>query len=366
MTTQETPSLERAELTLRHHCPLVICGQTVRRGEKLATANRPGAGDIHTPVAGKVTHVDAYRIRVDAEGDETVDPVDLSELSGNALYAKLLELGVDLPPAESVDTLIINGVDAEQGILTRLNLPASSPEPLGYGLGTIHALYKPRLMTLAVSKGTSLPDFDVQITEIDNQYPAGLDPMVALTVTGIEAPDHTAVIGLETVYHLGRVMQTGLPVMETPVTVNDKLRIVPLGMPVAQVLVEAGITPGDGDRIVLGGFLRGEAAALPSQGVDRSAVAVTLIKNPTPVAEDMACVGCGECVRRCPARLDPSMITSYAEFGQYDMAAKAHVEVCFECGLCGFFCLAHRPMLQYIRLAKNELALARSRQEVAR
>ncbi|MDD3313130.1 4Fe-4S dicluster domain-containing protein [Pseudodesulfovibrio sp.] len=365
MTMQATPSLDLAELTLRRHCPLVTCGQSVLRGERLATASAPGAGDIHTPIAGVVTHVDAYRIRVEARGHDEVEPVDLAALSGKALYDKLLELGVDLPPADAVDTLIVNGVDAEQGVLTRASLLASTPEPLEHGLKTIHALYKPRLTTLAVLKGASIPDYDIQLTEIDHNYPAGLDPLVALAVTGIEAPDHTEVIGLETVYHLGRVMRTGLPVLETPVTVDGKLAIVPVGMPVSRVLGEAGIVPAEGDRIVLGGFLRGEAAALPTQGVDRSAVAVTLVRNPAPVAEDVACVGCGECVRRCPARLDPSMITSYAEFGLYDKAAQAHVEVCFECGLCGFFCLAHRPMLQYIRLAKSELARARSREEVA-
>jgi len=365
MTMPATPSLDMAELTLRRHCPLVACGQTVRRGERIATASVPGAGDIHTPIAGTVTHVDAYRIRVRADGDDAVEAVDLAALSGDALYEKLLELGVDLPPCDSVDTLIVNGVDAEQDVLTRSSLLASNPEPLEHGLNTLNALYKPRLATLAVLKGSRIPDYGIQPTEIEHEYPSGLDPLVALAVTGIELPDHTEVIGLETVYHLGRVMQTGLPVLDTPVTVNGRLAIVPLGAPVARVLGEEGITPAEGDRIVLGGFLRGEAAALPTQGVDRSTVAVTLVRNPAPVAEDTACVGCGECVRRCPARLDPSMITSYAEFGLYDKAAQAHVGVCFECGLCGFFCLAHRPMLQYIRLAKSELARAASREEVA-
>jgi len=365
MTLQATPSLDMAELTLRRHCPLVTCGQTVRRGERLATASVPGKGDIHTPIAGTVTHVDAYRIRVRADGDDAVEPVDLAALSDNALYRKLLELGVDLPPCDSVDTLIVNGVDPEHDVLTRASLLAATPEPLEHGLKALHALYKPRLATLAVLKGSPVQDYGIQLTAIDHEYPSGLDPLVALAVTGIELPDHTEVIGLETVYHLGRVMQTGLPVMETPVTVGGKLRIVPIGMPVGRILGEEGVVPADGDRIVLGGFLRGEAAALPTQGVDRAALAVTLVKNPAPVAEDTACVGCGECVRRCPARLDPSMITSYAEFGLYDKAAQAHVEVCFECGLCGFFCLAHRPMLQYIRLAKSELARAKAREEVA-
>jgi electron transport complex protein RnfC len=94
--------------------------------------------------------------------------------------------------------------------------------------------------------------------------------------------------------------------------------------------------------------------------VDRRTSAVSLVRNPAPVAVDAACVGCGECVRRCPARLDPAMITSHAEFGQYAKAEAEAVDACFECGLCGFFCIARRPMLQYIRLAKRELAKAKA------
>ena len=29
---------------------------------------------------------------------------------------------------------------------------------------------------------------------------------------------------------------------------------------------------------------------------------------------------------------------------------------CLECGLCGYVCIARRPVLQYIRLAKRKLA----------
>ena len=32
------------------------------------------------------------------------------------------------------------------------------------------------------------------------------------------------------------------------------------------------------------------------------------------------------------------------------------MEQCLECGLCGYVCIARRPVLQYIRLAKHKLA----------
>jgi electron transport complex protein RnfC len=209
---------------------------------------------------------------------------------------------------------------------------------------------------VAVPAGAENPLDGAETVVIQGAYPAGLDPLVARAATGREAPGNAVVVGLETVHHVGRIVETGLPVLETMVTVGETGRIVTLGTPVGALVDEQGETLHDGDRIVLGGVLRGRTAASPAQGVDRATTAVSLVRNPAPVAVDAACVGCGECVRRCPARLDPAMITSYAEFGQYDKARAEHVHACFECGLCGYFCIARRPMLQYIRLAKTELA----------
>lgn len=357
--TMQTPN--QVEMTLNRHCPLVTCGQEVKRGERLATASVPGKGDIHTPIPGKVVHVDPYRIRVTLNVGKTVDTVDLGDLKGNELLNTLRELGADLPEKAKVKTLIINGVDAEQGILTRSTLLADHSEALAAGVKTLSEAYTPEESFLAALKETPQGLGTLKNIAISEQYPSGLDPMVVKEATGIEAPEDAAVIGLETVFHVGRIMETGLPAMETLVTLEDTCALVPLGMAVGEILNSTGEIIQNRDRILLGGPLRGTAAASPHQGVDRSTNAVTVVSSPAPVATDAACVGCGECIRHCPARLDPSMITSYAEFGMYDKAAELHVNACFECGLCGFFCIARRPMLQYIRLAKTELAQAEAR-----
>jgi len=358
MNTQTIQTPNQVELTLARHCPLVTCGQEVKRGERIATASVPEKGDIHTPIPGKVVHVDPYRIRVTLSVGQTVETTDLDGFEGAGLLKALRELGADLPDHTDVKMLIINGVDAEQGVLTRRSLLENQTAPLTAGIKALSAAYAPESSVLAVTKGTSRRLGSLKTIAISEQYPSGLDPLVAKEATGIEAPEDAVVIGLETVFHVGRIMETGLPAMETMITLEESCTLVPLGMAVGEILNSTGKVIRNRDRILLGGPLRGTAAASPSQGVDRATSAVTVITSPAPVATDAACVGCGECVRHCPARLDPSMITSYSEFGMYDKAAELHVNACFECGLCGFFCIARRPMLQYIRLAKTKLAQA--------
>ncbi|BDQ36194.1 electron transport complex protein RnfC [Pseudodesulfovibrio nedwellii] len=360
MNKHDTPrAISQAEITLKRHCYLVTCGQAVKRGERIATTSISGLGDIHAPVAGTIDHVDPYRIRITADGDETVEPISFNGIAGQELLKALIELGADITAASDIQTLIINGVDEEQGLTARSTLLSTASGTLELGIQALLSIYAPPATYLAAINGSDLLE-STRYTKISEQYPAGLDPMVALTVTGKENPDNTLVVGLETVFHIGRIMETGLPVMETMITVDKTSQIFLLGTPVGEIINITGDNIEDRDRIVLGGVLRGSAAASPMQGVTRDTTAITLVKNSAPVAQDSPCVGCGECIRHCPARLDPAMITSYAEFGMYDKAADESVDACFECGLCGFFCIAQRPMLQYIRLAKNELERAKS------
>ncbi|NDV19432.1 4Fe-4S dicluster domain-containing protein [Pseudodesulfovibrio sp. JC047] len=356
MNTQTRKQSARAEMVLTCHCAVVSCGQTVRQGETIATATVPDRGDIHAPFAGKIVHVDRYRIRIDREVGEIVSPAILDDLSGSEFRDRLAKMGADLPVVTNTDRLIINAVDAEPTVMSRQCLLIEHDETLKAGIEALTRIYHPKDMNLAIPDGMNHIMDGMETTIISNDYPAGLDPLVVKAVTGEELPDNTIIIGLETVFHVGRIIETRLPVMETMITVKNTGRIVPLGTPVGTIIEQEGDSIQDRDRIVLGGVLRGEAAASPNQGVARDTLAVAIVSNPSPVAVDTACVGCGECVRRCPARLDPAMITSYAEFGQYDQAAAEHVGTCFECGLCGYYCIARRPMLQYIRLAKAELA----------
>ncbi|MDK2955705.1 MAG: H+/Na+-translocating ferredoxin:NAD+ oxidoreductase subunit [Desulfovibrionales bacterium] len=363
----DTIHLDLAELTLEGRAALVSCGQDVKRGQRIAISSSPGLGDLHSPVAGKVEHVDPFRIRIKADGEGEVEPVELNSLKGEGLLAALRELGADLPMAPSLNTLIINGVDEEQGIGSRRKMLASHQPTLERGLSAVQAIYAPAQTVLAVLKDSEHSLAGTASVEIAAKYPSGLDPLVALAATGKEAPEDALVLGLETVFQAGRIMETGLPAMETVVTCGDSQFLVAVGTPAGAILAKSGQTPKDRDRIVLGGVMRGTAASSPRQGVSKKTSAVMLVKNPTPVALDAPCVGCGQCVQHCPARIDPSMITSYAEFGMYDKAEAAHIDSCFECGICGYYCIARRPMLQYIRLAKCELAKAKAQagEEVA-
>jgi electron transport complex protein RnfC len=75
---------------------------------------------------------------------------------------------------------------------------------------------------------------------------------------------------------------------------------------------------------------------------------------------DYPCINCGECVRACPARMQINLLVRYLEAGRYEDAEELYdLHSCVECGLCSYVCVSKIPILQYITLAKHELARMR-------
>jgi electron transport complex protein RnfC len=51
------------------------------------------------------------------------------------------------------------------------------------------------------------------------------------------------------------------------------------------------------------------------------------------------------------------MLERFLEAGNYQDGADLYdLYSCVECGLCGFVCVSRIPILQYIKLAKHQLA----------
>jgi electron transport complex protein RnfC len=44
----------------------------------------------------------------------------------------------------------------------------------------------------------------------------------------------------------------------------------------------------------------------------------------------------------------------FAQFGMFDRSMNLGTTCCVECGLCAYVCPSHRPLLQYLKFAKQE------------
>lgn len=357
--------LARAGFTLD---PAIKKKAEVYPGMLVAVHPAPDMGNLFSPVRGVVTDVSERYVDIQVKAAQPDDPVmpvvDLSSLEGEALLEGLKNMGVDTRHlSQSVDTLIINALNPEPGIIWAEPMLATHVRNLKAGLELHQRISKARRVVIALPKGMNAAYENVEVAHIEPEYPNSLDPLVVKAITGRENPPDVGIVGLHTLWGLGRVVVTGQPLTETVVTVGSRRHtgnyLIKDGTRVCDLFEHANVTVGKGDTVVVGGPLRGQSISLLARGLDKNTTGVFVVEADSipPLDGDSQCVNCGACALVCPARLAPDMLSRYAEFAKYDRCRAGHIEACMECGLCGYVCVARRPVLQYIRLAKHKLAL---------
>lgn len=342
---------------------------------RLAVHPSPLKGDAFSPIFGRITDVTERSLFVEAiepdealralaDGVEKVDLID-DERTGQELAVLLKSLGLNTKSlGQQCETLIINGLNPDPGVTWAEPMLLTHQGTLRAGLAVLRRLSPAKRILLAVPREMHLHFDDVEVVRVTARYPASVDALLVKSVTGKEKPEGVGVVGLHNVWSLGRVARTGLPLIESVITLGSYTHsgnyIVKEGSMLGELLEFAHIKLNSGDTLVRGGPLRGESIDRLDRSITKGATGVFVVEAGTvpPMEGHSPCINCGACVLICPARLSPSMLSRNAEFALHERCRDEHVDCCLECGLCGYVCIARRPVLQYIRLAKHKLAQA--------
>ena len=327
-------------------------------------------GEMHSGITGVVTEVadthitiKAQELSAPAEGEAPkptgVDPVAVASLAGDELQTALKGLGIDLRPLiRRCDLLIINALNPEPGITYAESMLTHSKSTINAGLEILKRLSPASRTVIALATGSSAAFDGTDIAFINPVYPNSLDEMLTATITGKESMNGVNVIDLHTLYNLGAVVESGMPLTHTVVCVEGKNVIAPIGAPFGALIKDAGIELSDGDSVIVGGPMRGIATGDLNKGISKTTNALFVMPaGSTAPISDHACFSCGACVQHCPSRIMPNMIARYVEFDDLDSCRQENIAACMECGLCAYYCPARRPMLQFIRLGKHKIAL---------
>ncbi|MBQ4567125.1 MAG: electron transporter RnfC [Desulfovibrio sp.] len=344
---------------------------------RLAVHPSPLKGDAFAPIFGRITDITERSIFIEAvEPDDDLrqaahaaeqQKIDLLSLmeKGRDLAVILKGLGLNTGSlGQDCETLIINALNPDPGVTWAEPMLLSHADNFKVALEVLRRLSPAREIILAVPSAMRLQRHDVTVVGVPAQYPASVNALVIKAVTGRENPDGVGIVGLHNLWSLGRVIRTGLPLIETVVTIGSLRHsgnyIVKEGSPIGELLAFANIQLKSGDTLVRGGPLRGESLDKLDRSVTKGSTGVFVVEAGTipPMEGHSPCINCGACTLICPARLTPSMLSRYAEFALHERNRAEHIECCLECGLCGYVCLARRPVLQYIRLSKHKLGLS--------
>ena len=370
--------------------PNLKAGAPVKTGQRLTWDDQPGASVI-SPVTGTIKGLQAHlgnfgrkftAITIEtqgqeewddqfAPGDETIDLQTLANHLAGAPGDPCLEKLCH--PDQPIHTIVIYGGDTDLMVDTGLYVVKSQTAMLDKGIKVLKQASGIESVILAVP-GEGLQNFDghfsADVRAVSNAYPYGQPLMIYYELFGkildqgqTFEGEGVLFIRAEAVVSVGKAMEEGRIPVEKTITVLDKQgrkRVVSarIGTPIGDILKALSITLKDRDRLIFGGPMTGTAVYSEELPVlpDTDAILVQDSRN-IVLTSDYPCINCGECIRICPTNVSVNMLVRFLESRQYQEAADLYdLYSCVECGLCAFVCASRIPILQYIKLAKFELA----------
>ncbi|MFA7331467.1 MAG: electron transport complex subunit RsxC [Candidatus Delongbacteria bacterium] len=398
--------------------PRVTKGAWVREGELLADAPSAVSAVVRAPRAGFVQAVESggtangfpgtlIVLKPGLPPDEAaaaelaqplrLEPLDPRTASIESVLERVREAGIVgqggaafptavklLPPdGSTVELLILNGCECEPFLTRDYRLMLEEPARVLDGarllarvLGVDQVVIgvednKPRAVEALEQALRAAGDGPrIRLLPLQTKYPQGAEKMLVEAATGRQVPPG----GLP--LNVGAVVQnvgTALAVLDAVVdgrvqtdailTVSGRgvarpanLRV-PVGTPVAEVLEHCGGLTAGAVRVIVGGPMMGVAQhdlAAPVTKACSGILALTAAEL-GPQGEVGHCLRCARCVEACPVHLMPSRLARLGELGRAEEAREQGIEVCMECGTCAFACPAGLPLVQWLRLGKQQV-----------
>ncbi len=417
------PLPRRLIIPLRQHIgapakPVVAVGDRVLKGQLIGEAQGRLSATIHASSSGTVIAIEerpvphasgmsAPCILIETDGEdawaELPPPLpkkpDPEALRERIRWAGIVGLGgaafpssVKLTPAPGIRirTLVINGAECEPYISCDDRLMRDRPERILQGARLLRDLLgvdacliavednKPEaILALRQSLVAGGDAGGIEIIAIPTLYPSGGEKQLIRILTGQEVPSRgiPAQIGIvcqniATAAAIADAALDGKPLISRIVTLTGRglgqprNLEVPIGVPIRELIEQAGGLSPRLRRLLIGGPMMGFACDdldMPVTKAVNCLLALSPEEAPDP-GPALACIRCGACAQACPVSLLPQQLYWHARARDLDKVRDYNLFDCIECGCCAVVCPSHIPLVQYYRFAKNE-CLARDQEK---
>ncbi|MFQ1833066.1 electron transport complex subunit RsxC [Aeromonas veronii] len=412
----------RLIIPLRQHAGpagdlLVQVGDKVKKGQPLTRYAKGRVVPVHASTSGTITEIGNHTVAhpsglgdlcviltpdgEDEWGERNGKPdywnLERGELLERIQQAGVAGLGGAVFPTHSkldgrgqlTEILIVNGLECEPYITTDDRLMQQYADEIMDGIRVLKHLLKPKLTLIGVEDNKPeaieqltrhATDEDVLVKTVPTKYPSGGAKQTIELLTGRQVPKGgravdigIMVLNIATVFAIKRAIIDGEPLIERIVTLTgDSFKKpgnawVRLGTPVRWLLQRFELQPEAEQRVIMGGPMMGFTlphAMVPVVKATNCLLAPTQAELPAPGPEQ-PCIRCSACADACPATLLPQELYWYSRAKEYDKAEKLNLMDCIECGACAWVCPSEIPLVQYYKIAKDDIREARAEAEKA-
>lgn len=391
-------------------------GDRVKTGQVIGQSKGFVSSNIHSSVSGTVNKIDTVidptgfrqtAVFIDTEGDEWIETIDRSNetpveviLSPEEIVKKCLESGIvglggatfpshvklTVPAGKRCDTLIINGAECEPYLTSDHRLMLEKGREILIGTTILMKALKVSKAIIGIENNKTdaighltrlSSEFQgVTVYPLKVKYPQGAEKQLIKALINREVPSGRLPLDVNTIVHnvgtafaVYEAVQKNKPLFERVVTITGKSLSKPgnyfvrTGTPVRSLIEAAGGLPEDTGKVVSGGPMMGKALPNIEVPVVKGTSGIVLIpRSESERMEIQPCIRCAKCVSACALNLEPYLLMTLSEKGEFERAERERITDCMECGSCSYTCPAGRPLLDYIRLGKSTvIKMARKR-----
>ena len=396
--------------------PIVAVGDKVKIGQRIGEPGGFVSAPIHASVSGTVKAVEPrpfnmggkmmsvviendFQNEVSEEVKPVADPDSLTPEQlveivknagivgqGGATFPTHVKISSGLG---KVDYVIINAAECEPYITVDYRECLENSWDILSSIYTLKELFGFKRVVIAaednkpeafkVLKRIADQDLEddnvVRLMTLKSKYPQGAEKMMVYSATGRKVPPGKlpadvgcVVMNVASVAFIARYLKSGKPLVSRSLTVDGsaiaepKNVRVPIGMNVGEIIDFCGGFKAEPGKIITGGPMMGLAVINTDIPVLKQNNAIlAFADDASKVKKERDCIRCGRCAAACPLSLMPTLIERYTKAKDVERLEKIGVNVCMECGSCAYSCPAAKPLVQYMRLAKQLLREEKSK-----